>query len=266
MYLKNHPRPKSWPRYLATNRPRVLWIAILIPLLTATALFRANILEGHFFITHDTITYTNLPGARAGFSLTNFSSDLRTPGYSLFLSMVTAGEIPNPDVIQYVMCGDSVFGKNVDCNVAASDSGGNSVSIQMPPDVYSFSLRTAELFQRTTLVTRLLFAASLLFLYWTLSFWINPALSLLTVLFVCYYINFDSLFGIATESLYPTLPFLYVSCLMMYLACSKGRWILFASVICSYSFLVRPVFIYLSILHLTLLCFFIWHRNSRMSL
>jgi hypothetical protein len=255
----------GWHGFSSSTSQRLLWLMVLIVIMPIL-LFRADFFGRPFFTTHDTQSYADLRGIRAGFSLKNFSSRLRTPGYSLFLSLVTFGEIPNPQAVRYVMCGDSVFGGYADCaGVAPAASGKDDVLVRMPPVVYSYSPRIAELFQRATFVSRLLLIVSLFFLYWAMSYWVKPSLSLLSILFVWHYINLDYFFGIITESLYPTLPFLYVSCLMMYLSRYNGGWLVLASTICGYSFLVRPVFLYLPLLQVALLCFCICTRKTVLS-
>src|SRR5262245_45332247 len=84
------------------------------------AAFQTGFFAREYRISHDTWTYSNLPGLSEGFSLRNFSSELRPPGMGLFFAAVTLGKLPRRDAISFVICGDSVFANEPSCDQAVA--------------------------------------------------------------------------------------------------------------------------------------------------
>lgn len=208
-----------------------------------------------YLISHDTHTYTNAPGISEGFSLNNFSNSLRTPGYPLFLFVVTLGEIPHPDTIIRVLCGADYFSKNSDCDKAAAQLNAD-VTVKLSPLVYGLSQRTSELFQRAITTSRFLFVFSLLMLFLSLTERSNVLLALLSVVFVTNSMRLTefTLFQdvVATESLFPAIFFLYIAAILTYLNSGRAAWALLATLLALFSGLVRPALLYLPILHLVI--------------
>lgn len=242
------------------------WLALtcLVAFLSIS-LLRSDFIKKPFSISHDTFTYTNLPGIAAGLSLSNFSSPTRTPGYSLFLAIVTWGELPKPDAIKYSFCEATVYTTEAeDCsNIRAKSQAGTTV--RKGPLLYQFSPTTDRLLQRAISVSRALFVASFIWLFWSLSFLLHPilALSVVLALWIILYPDIQSILDVVmTESLFPTVLFFYVGCMAMYFAKGKGIWLLLASSLAAYSFLIRPSLLYLPVAHLLfILHAFFWRRS-----
>jgi hypothetical protein len=243
---------------------RCLWLAVLLITLPL-AFLPSDFFSRRVVIGHDTHTYTNVPGITKGLSLANFSSVLRTPGFSLFLFLTTQGEIPNPNAIIFKHCGQSIFREGADCAQANAEND-DFVTVTHWPFIYSFTKRSEWLFQRTIVITKALLLLSCILLYWALSGWINPILSCFSVLFVFYFIPLDPypsrLDVLQTECLYPTLFFLYLASLMMHIRGGRFRWLVFSSCIAATIFLVRPAFLYVPVIHLLFVVYFIFAREA----
>jgi hypothetical protein len=247
---------------LLVNRLRWSCLATLLVVLSV-ALLRADFFNKPFFIGHDTESYTNVPGISEGASLANFSSDMRTPGYSLFFFLATLGEIPHRDAVRRTACGDSVWGDRPDCEEVMA--GSDDTVVRIPPFVYSFSKRVEGLLQRAIVASRVVFVLSIIFLFWALSYWINPILSLLSVLlFVWAYVSpsRNILDVLHTESLYPALLFVYLSCMALYFIKGRGFWLVLASAVAVFTYLVRPAFLYLPAIHVLFLVYFAFFRKA----
>jgi hypothetical protein len=91
---------------LSRRNLQLLCFCVLLVAL-AFQFWKADFLTRPYVITHETISYTDEAGIRAGISLSNFASDARAPGYSLFLALATLGELPNPSAMTYAHCGDT---------------------------------------------------------------------------------------------------------------------------------------------------------------
>ncbi len=224
--------------------------AVMVALST---LLPPRFLSRPYAISHDTLSYTDVPGLSAGIGLSNFSSTLRTPGYSLFFALVSLGEIPRPDAIAYTYCGDSHLGNFETCEAVAAKAQGG-VTVRADPVVYEFSQRTGELFQRTITASRILALLSLAFLLFSAAqvMGILPA-GLCTAVVLHYYINDDTIAYqdiLQTESLFPSVFFLYIGCMLQYIRSGRGGWLYPATLLAIYAFLVRPVFIYVPIVHI----------------
>ncbi len=185
--------------------------AALLLILGQSGFFRQRALIGH-----DTQTYVDLSGLASGIGLSNFSSRLRPPGFSLFLALVTLGKIPNPNVVTYKFCGNSVYGDHESCETASSDQAN---TVKLDPLVYGYSNETAALFQRVVLAAKIIFILAVLFLFWTLSLQIPPLLAAASVAFVCWKTPMILLSAgmIYSEVLFPALMFIYISCIIVYL-------------------------------------------------
>jgi hypothetical protein len=229
---------------------RVLCL-MLLTVFVAVACVRTEFFTNRYAIGHDTMTYVNARGISHGWNFSNFATELRTPGYSLFFFFVTFGEIPNPDVIKASFCGSSVFQASGACDTIPTES---EVVVRAEPILYHYSSRTDMLFERVSLLSRSMFVISVLFLYVTLSYWINPLLAAVSVAAVWVYFdptaNFTALNVLQTESLFPTLTFFYLAFTLMYLRTRSGGWLFLASLTAIYIFFVRPAFLYIPVLHL----------------
>lgn len=254
-------RHAPWINVAELSAEKLRWLCLVILVVVFCIItITSNFFNRRFILGHDSESYTNIHGISEGFSPANFSSVLRTPGYSLFLAAVTLGEIPHQDAISYAYCGSSVFGENHDCNKIAPGNG--YTVIRIPPLVYFFTTRTEVLFQRAVTASKLTFLLSLVILFWALSYLINPILSLTTALVAFIAAPSSALTLLMTESLYPTLLFLYVGFTVLYVVRNSWHWLLLTSAVAIFAFLVRPVFLYVPVFQLLLIAFFAVTRRT----
>lgn len=248
--LRAKPTSSPWLNRLVAAVGLGLALYMILP---------ANFLTSPWVLSRDTIDYANEPGFSRGYGLDSFTSSLRTPGYPLFLALASLGELPHPDAIARAPCGTPD-----ECREIALRSKAE-VTVPTFPFVFSLSHRTSDELQHAIVLARLLFLCSLAALAWTLTDRLHPIAIAVTLAGVVAFMDLgDTRFldVAATESLFPSLLFLYLASGLRALQTRGAGWVLAGGLIAVFAFLVRPAFIYLPAAQLLLTLFIAWRWRS----
>ena len=91
--------------------------------LIAFFVFNDKFFARDYMISNDTRTYVNTPGLAAGFALSNFESEIRTPGLGLFLAAATLGKLPRLNTVTRIELREIHFRKGRPAIGVAPKSG-----------------------------------------------------------------------------------------------------------------------------------------------
>ena len=204
-----------------------------------------------------------MPGLTAGVSLSNFSSEMRAPGMSLFLAAATFGKLPRPDAITVTRCGKSVIAESPPCDQVSAPAPGDIV-VRKPPIIFFFQRTTADQLQRVVTSDKFLLIASFAALYLAMTMWLDPFLAA-AVGAALWWLTVpgapSALDVVMTECLFPSLLFLYAATAMASLSSRNAIWPLLASTLILYIFIVKPSLIYIVAIQIVLLAWLGWRRS-----
>jgi hypothetical protein len=236
---------------------------IALSSLIAFFVFHDGFFSRGSMISNDTRTYVNTPGLAAGFSLSNFESEIRTPGLSLFLAAATLGKLPRLNAVIRVRCDESIFEKGPPCDQIIAPEP-DDIAVRKPPVVFFYSRATARQFQQVITSAKILLIASFAALYFAMTMWLDPILAA-AVGAALWRLSVPTapseLEVVMTECLFPALLFLYAAAAMASLSFRSIIWPLLASALVFFIFIVKPSLIYIVAIQIVLLAWLGWQRT-----
>lgn len=235
----------------AKRAARILGAALVVAVLLA--IVPSGFLGRPHGISPDTMTYTNSPNIYADFFGDRGPSHIRTPGLALFLYIVSLGDIPRPDTIKFMSCGPDP-GLSENCDAFTAKLPTDTIVLRGGPMLFAYSKHTDMLLHRAVTVARLLTLVSfgVLLAVMARRLRLLPAAACVAVALHSYLNEYTLGFQdvLQTEILFPAVFFLYVAAMLEFIVTRRAAWMYAATAVAIFSFLVRPAFIYVPVLHL----------------